>query len=197
MTDQNVDKKQKDVEETVDTTAESEKADNKQEHMIPKSRLDEVLKKNKELEDRLNASDIASKEAEEQRLKDQEQWQELAEKRQQELEALKPKAAVAEDQEKSLRAYLEAQIKEIPEDMQSLIPEQLSTMQKLDWLSVNRAKLLKPVGPNIGAGERGAGGGSTIKLTPEEQETARLFNYTDEEYVKYKDGMPVEEQAKE
>ena len=169
------------------SSAETEKTE-KQEHMIPKSRLDEVLEKNKELLDKMSAMDAASKDAEEQRLADQEKWRELAEKRQQELEALKPRANVAEEQEKSLQSYLRAQIEEIPEEMRSLIPEQLTTLQKLDWLSLNRSKLLKPIGPNIGAGQQGAGGGGGMtELTAEEKQAADQFGIKYDDYGKFKD----------
>ena len=159
----------------------------KSEHMIPKSRLDEVIQERNEMKSQIAALQKASQEAEEQRLKDQEQWKELAEKRQQEIEGLKPRAVVAEEQEKTLKDYLTAQIEEIPESLHSLIPEQLTTMQKLQWLAVNRAKLIKPSGPDIGAGVRGAGGESAYKLTPDEKQAAKLFGLSDEEYVKYKD----------
>ena len=163
------------------SSAETENTE-KQEHMIPKSRLDEVLEKNKELLEKMYAMDTASKEAEEKRLQDQEQWRELAENRQKELEALKPKASVAEEQEKSLQTYLKAQIEEIPEEMRSLIPESLTTLQKLDWLALNRSKLLKPIGPNIGAGQQGAGsGGGTAEITQTMRKGAQIFNLSEEQ----------------
>jgi predicted transcriptional regulator len=162
------------------TAAEPENTD-KNEHMIPKSRLDEEISKRKELEERLQALEKASKEAEEKRLEDEQKWKELAEKRQQELEALKPKASIAEEQEKSLQAYLQAQIEEIPEDMRSLIPEQLTTLQKLDWLSVNKAKLMKPMGPDIEAGRRGAGSGGNVTITPTIKNAGQLFGLTEEQ----------------
>lgn len=169
------------------STAESKKTET-QEHMIPKSRLDEEIARRKEMEKRMAAIEKASKESEEKRLEEQEKWRELAQKRQEELESIKPKAAVAEEQEKSLQAYLEAQIKDIPETMRSLIPEQLTTLQKLDWLAVNKAKILKPTGPDIGAGQRGAGGGnSKVELTPEEKATADKFGIKYEDYAKHKD----------
>ena len=172
-------------EKVTDATAESKKAE--EGHMVPKTRLDQEIDKRKELEGRLAALEKSSKDAEEQRLADQEKWRELAEKRLEELEAVKPKAAVAEEQEASLQKYLQAQIDEIPEDYQSLIPEQLTTLQKLDWLSVNKAKLLKPIAPDIGAGKRGAGSGSAAtELTPEEKEVARRFGYSEKEYAEFK-----------
>lgn len=169
--------------------AEPNTPDSNQEHMIPKSRLDEEIGKRKDLESRLAAIEKANREAEEQRLKDQENWRELAEKRLEEVESLKPKASVADEQEKTLQAFLASQIEELPEDMHSLIPDQLSTMQKLTWLSANKAKLLKPLAPDIGAGAKGAGGSgkTAVQLTAEEQEIAHRFGMSAEEYAKHKD----------
>ena len=169
------------------STAGSEKTETEG-HMIPKARLDEVIADRKKLEERLAVLEKTSKDAEEQRLADQEKWRELAEKRLEELESVKPKAAVAEEQEASLQKYLQAQIDEIPEDMRSLIPEQLTTLQKLDWLSINKAKLLKPTAPNIGAGMRGAGSGNlaSVELSPEEKEVAKKFGMSEKEYAEYK-----------
>jgi hypothetical protein len=179
---------QNEKDQEAQSTAESQKTE--QEHMIPKDRLDQEINRRKQLEEQLAASQKTAKEAEEKRLEEQEQWRELAEKRQEELAALQPKAAVAEEQEKSLSAYLKAQVEEIPEDMRSLIPEQLTTLQKLDWLAVNRSKLLKPIGPDIGAGQRGAGsGGSSVELTAEQKAVADKFGYTAEEYIKYMDAQ--------
>lgn len=187
--EKNIKNQEKQIESETPPSAETQKPET-QEHMIPKSRLDEEISKRKALEDRLSALEVSAKELEEKRLEEQEKWQELAQKRQQEIEALRPKASVAEEQEKSLQAFLNAQIEEIPENMRSLIPEQLTTMQKLNWLATNRSLLTKPVGPDIGAGTRGAGSSGAVKLTPEEQQVARMFGYSDEEYAKNKDTMP-------
>lgn len=183
MPDQNLDKPKTEPKPESQTPPAAEpKKPEDQEHMIPKSRLDEVLQKNKELEERIAAADKVNKEAEEQRLADQEKWRELAEKRQEEIEGLKPKASVAEEQEKSLKAYLDAQIEEIPEDMRSLIPEQLTTLQKLDWLAKNRSLLIKPLGPDIAAGQQGAGGGKVAgEITPTMRKGAETFGLSEEQ----------------
>lgn len=196
MTDQNLDKTKVDQPQEPQAPADADpKKPEQQEHMIPKSRLDEVLQAKKELEDRLDALDKANKEAEEQRLKDTNDWKALAEKRQQEIEGLKPKASVAEEQEKSLQKLLEAQIEEIPEDMRSLIPEQLSTLQKLDWLAANRSKLIKPLGPDIAAGRQGAGGGKGAgEITPTMRKGAQLLGLTDEQLKKAAERLAKKEE---
>jgi hypothetical protein len=62
-----------------------------------------------------------------------------------------------------------------------LIPEQLTTLQKLDWLAANRSKLLKPIGPDIGAGQRGAGSGGSVTVTPEIKRVAETFGLSEEQ----------------
>lgn len=59
------------------------------EHMIPKTRFDEVNEARKKAEEALAAKDKADKEAEEKRLKEKEDFKTLAEQKEAELEALK------------------------------------------------------------------------------------------------------------
>ncbi len=76
----------------------------------------------------------------------------------------------------------------IPEDLISLIPEELSIEKRLNWLAKNKAKLLKPIAPDIGAGQRGSGTGKKTRvLTPEERQVAKTFGYSEEEYIEHLD----------
>ena len=172
------------------TAAEQKKTE--QEHMIPKSRLDEVLGKNRELESRLAAIEKASKDATAAVLKEQGKFQELYDQTLKELAETKPLAAVAVESERTLKMVLDAQVEELPEHLRGLIPDELTTQQKLAWLSKNKAMLLKPKAFDIGAGKTGGGApeGST-ELTAEELQTAKSFGYTPEEYAKYKYGDKV------
>lgn len=168
--------------------AEFEKveADKNKEHLIPKARMDEVLQKNKELKDRLDAIEKAQKEAEEKRLTEANNFKELYEKQKVELEGLKPRAAVAEESEKVLQSVLESQINEIPEHFRTLVPEGLSTNQKLSWISQNKPLLMKEKGFDIGAGKQGGGSPDTSTLTAEELAEAKKHGITAEEYAKFK-----------
>jgi hypothetical protein len=82
-----------------------------------------------------------------------------------------------------LENVLETQTNEIPEELRGLIPDELSVKQKLDWISRNKTLLLKPVAPDIGAGIRGAGTGSAVKLSPEQIEMARKTGVSVEDYA--------------
>lgn len=77
------------------------------ENMIPKSRFDEVNERAKKAEAELEARKRAEKEAEEKRLADQQQYKELAEKREAELKDLQAKAEAdkkaAEEQAKKAK----------------------------------------------------------------------------------------------
>jgi phage antirepressor YoqD-like protein len=156
------------------------------EHMIPKSRLDEVLKANKDLQAKLEQVEKERQEQLEEQLKEQGRYKELAEQRAKELAELKPKAETVDTYEATLISVFNTQLAEIPENMRGLIPDELNTQQKLNWLSKNKALLLKPRPLDIGAGKQGGSAPETLDLTPEELETAKRFGMAPEEYAKYK-----------
>ena len=156
------------------------------EHMIPKSRLDEVLALNKTFADRLAALELERKDEVEKRLAEQNQWKELAEKRGAELTEAQGKAAKVAEYEKTLESLLEKQVGEIPEEKRALIPTYGTTQQRLEWIAANRAILTAPKPFDIGAGRQGGAEGKKIELTAEELEVARKFGMTPEDYAKYK-----------
>ncbi len=177
---------QKEKEKEAQALAEATKAEKENEHMIPKSRLDEEITKRKELKGRLTAIEVANKKAEEQRLKDNEEYKTLAEKYQAEAETLKPKADIADKQEATLSALLTAQVEDLPENARSMVPEDYTTLQKLDWLATNRAQLMKPLPPDLKAGKRGGGENGSVDLNSDELALAKAADMTPEEYAKYK-----------
>ena len=169
-------------------TAESENTETQEEGIkIPKYRFDEINEKYKEADKRAQAAEKALREAQEARLKEKEDYKALYEQTTSKLSELEPKAQQLEAYQETLQSVLNAQIADIPEELHALIPEEMSVQQKLAWIARNRAYLMKPAGPDIGAGTRGAGGESAYKLTTEEKQAAKLFGLSDEEYVKYKD----------
>jgi len=169
-----------------ESSAETENADNT--HMIPKERFDEVNSRMKEYEKQFKAAEKALQEAQEARLKEKEDYKELYEQKMSELSELKPLADQVESYKETMERLLEAQIEEIPEELQTLIPDEMTVKQKIDWIAKNKKLLLKPVGPDIGAGQRGSGAsGKGVVLDAEQKEVARMFGYTDEEYIQYLD----------
>jgi small-conductance mechanosensitive channel len=156
------------------------------EFMIPKSRFDEVNKERQALAEKLSTIEAAQKAETEKRLQEQSQFKELAEKRGAELVEAKAKADQVDAYEYTLQKVLDAQIEALPEDKRTLVPEALTTQQKLDWLAKNAAILKAPAAFDIGAGKKGGDQKMQVDLTPEEVQIARQFGLTLEEYAKNK-----------
>jgi hypothetical protein len=157
----------------------------KDEHMVPISRLNEVIEDRKKLKERIEQIEAEQKLETEKRLTEQEKFKELAEKRGEELAKAQAEAAKVPGYEKTLTEVLAAQVEALPKDKRALVPEELSTQGKLNWIAKNAAILKAPVPFDIGAGNRGGGEDNTPPLlSPEEHEAAQRFGMTDEEYAK-------------
>lgn len=118
----------------------------KQEHMIPKSRFDEVNNSYKELKAQLDEMKSAQAKAEEER---QKKAQEEAEKRgefeglykkaQSDLEGVKEESKAAKSRIEALEGVinglLETKLESIDKEYHDLIPEGMAPEQKLAWVS--------------------------------------------------------------
>ena len=155
------------------------------EHMIPKSRFDEINAERQSLAARLAQIEAERQAETEKRLEEQSRWKELAENRAQELAQAKAEAAKVAEYETTLTGLLEKQIADIPEDRRALIPAYGTTQQRLEWIANNRALLTAPQPFPIGAGRQGGGENLNVQLTPEELATAKKFGLTPEDYAKY------------
>lgn len=174
------------------TAAEAKQPENK-EHMIPQSRLNEEIEKRRKAEEKATKLEQDRQASEKKALEEQGKWKEVAEKTQKDLEAAQAKANQVDEYEATLKETLTSQLADIPTELQSLVPEELSTRQKLQWLSKNKATLIKPAAFDIGAGNGNKGGGShakKIELTPEQKQIAKSYGYTEEEYAKFDEGAP-------
>ena len=167
------------ADEAVTTTTEP------QEHMIPKSRFDEVNTERQKLAEQLAILNEEKKAADEKRLEENNQYKEIAENRGKELVEAQSKASKVESYEKTLQDVLAAQVEGLPEDKRGLIPDELTTQQKLSWLAKNSAILKAPATFDIGAGRSGSGAPNSVTLTPEQLDTAKKFGMTADEYGKY------------
>jgi phage I-like protein len=156
------------------------------ENMIPKSRLDEVIAQRDAATKKAEALEKAQQDAEKKRLEEANQYKELYEKTQAELTSLKPKAEQVDDYEKTLSDVLAEQVAELPEEFRDVIPDGLSTKQKLDWLAKNKSKFMKADPFDIGAGKRGTKPDKKFELTAEEKELAKRFGMSEEDYAKNK-----------
>ena len=172
---------------TAEATKQAEETKNKEFAPVPYSRFEEVNREKNELAKRLKEKEDAEKADTEKRLAEQNEFKTIADNRAKELAELKPKAAQVEAYEKTLQEVLDAQVKDIPEDKRGLIPDELTTQQKLNWLAKNAAVLKAPGSFDIGAGKVGADGKQSKPLEQGELETAARFHMTPEEYAKYQD----------
>jgi len=102
-------------------------------------------------------------------LEEQAEWQKLANRRADEIKDLKPRAALAENYEKAVKALVEAQTRDVPVAIQTIL-EKLSLTDQLDWLTAN-AGTLKP---------QAASGSTNINAYGRSAPTPNL---TDEEYL--------------
>jgi hypothetical protein len=156
------------------------------EHMIPKSRLDEVIADRDAARSEASKLKTEQETAKQEALKEQGKWKELAEERATKLADAEAKANKVDDYEKTLKETLTAQLAELAPEVQALVPEELTTPQKLSWLAKNKATLQKPMAMDIGSGKRGGGKQETkIELTPEQLQVAKTFGYTPEEYAHF------------
>jgi len=98
----------------------------------------------------------AAKLAEEKRLAEQQQWQQLAEKRKGELDALSPKAQQADELAKLLTQQINSEIRDWPDEVKSLAPQgEVSAAEMLRWVESARAlatKLSQKAAPATGNG---------------------------------------------
>ena len=157
------------------------------EHMVPISRLNEVIEERKALAEKVKTMEAAEKAAIDQRLIEQSEFKKLAESRGEELVKANAEAAKVASYEKTLGEVLAAQVEALPKDKRVLVPEALTTQQKLDWIAKNAAILKAPVAFDIGAGHLGGSEDKTPPvLSPEEHATAVQFGMTDEQYAKNK-----------
>ena len=85
--------------------------------------------------------------------------------------------------EETLTKVLAAQVAELPEDKRGLVPDALTTQQKLDWIAKNAAILKAPAPFDIGAGSRG-GSQKPVNITAEQHEMAVRFGMSDVENLK-------------
>lgn len=154
------------------------------EHMIPKSRLDEALARVRSAEEALAKFQIDAQAAEQERLKKQGEWQQIADNALKENEALKSFRQRTEMLEGTIKSANEALIAQVPETMRKLIPVDYPPERLQVWLNDNWRMLTVPPAPSIDAGAGAGSGAKPINLTPEQQQMARQMGLSPEQYAK-------------
>ena len=115
-----------------------------QEHMIPKSRFDEVNTKYKELESKLEKFTKAQEQAELDAKKKKGEFEDLYNGAQQELENYKTQSQQSsqrvEQLEGIIQTLVDAELEAVPEDLRDLVPDNFTPEQKLSWISTAKQK---------------------------------------------------------
>jgi hypothetical protein len=165
---------------------------------------DEAIKQLKTQFGSVNERLTAKEQAEQKRLLEQGNFQELAQQRLVEVESLKPIAERAAALEKIIRSSNEERIKTIPDSKKNLVQPLIDVLppEKLqEYLNANPDLFVKTPAPDFdaGAGAGGSGsGGQAVRLTEDQKQMAKLAGMTEKEYADYlgKKGQPVEQKKK-
>jgi hypothetical protein len=168
---------------------ESSAATQNTEHMIPKSRFDEVNNRYKELAEKFDAIEKERAAQREKELAEQNQWRTLYEESQSKLSEMETVSERAERLASAVQATNEARISQIPEDKRALIPDYDDPVKLAAWLDRAGPQLMdagKPL-PPPGDGGAGSNAGRTAPpaLSAEQRSLVELakasgFNVNDE-----------------
>jgi len=140
--------------------------------------IDARLKDRLEREQRkaLEAADKARKEAADKALADQQQYQTLADQRKAEIDALAPKAQLADELATRVAAQLDAEVSAWPDEVKGMDPGG-DILVRLAWAEKARplaAKLgEKPPAPGVGVNPKPAGSAGTGQRTEAVQQQTR------------------------
>lgn len=148
--------------------------------------IDELRKESASYRIAAKAREAELVRAEETKLAEQQKWQELAELRAKEVDALKPERERREVLEGFVRDTVAKRIEALPEAYRTLVPEYDDPVKTLAWLDANAGKLITPRPPTLDAGVRGDSSQTLPKLTEVEQQLARMAGMTDQQYAEYK-----------
>jgi len=168
------------------TPAAAENTGTQQQHMIPKSRFDEVNTEYKRLKAAMEQQSAEQKAAADKRLAEQNEWKTLAEQHAARIAELEPLAQAAKSAQEALAATVQARIERLPEDVRDMVPDFEDARKTLAWLDANEPRLISPVAPDTDAGKRGDGGGATAKLNDTERYIAERLGLKLEDFAEEK-----------
>ena len=170
----------------------------KTEHMIPQSRLNEVINERNDLQKRLVALESAQQQNQDKELAEQNRYKELAEQLQKRLDELQAIETTATRYSTALKASNEIRLQQIPEDKRSIVPEYDDPVQLGKWFDDNLDKLTdpgKPSPPKLdgGSGSGGGVGDAPPKLTQAEIDVANAAGMSLEDFAigKGNRGKPI------
>lgn len=144
---------------------------------------------NEQLEQRMSALE----QGQQQRAKQNGDWESLAKGFETELNQLKPQSERAKALEEKIKASNQRRIDALPEVKRTLVPTELPPEHVADYLDKNWSLLTRDSAGDL---DQGAGGGSGKKqsaLTESQREMAKLFGLKEEDVLKTKDNIQKEE----
>lgn len=145
----------------------------------------EKRKKVKEFEKTQSEASKKRQQEEEQRLAQDQKWEELATTRAKTIDEWKPKVEAYERMAVTFQAALDKQLEALPEYVRTLAAKITDPVDLFEWLSENADKLVQRQAPGLDQGRKGDNNKSSVKLSPEQKEAARRAGISEEEYAKY------------
>jgi len=135
-------------------------------HMIPRTRFNEVNEQRKEALAKLEAYEKNERERREKELAEQNKYKELYEEAQQKLSQLGTVQEQATRYQKAVQATNEARLARIPDERRSLVPDYDDPVKLGAWLDENEALLTTPGKPTPPPADGSAGGGGSSSDAP-------------------------------
>lgn len=132
-------------------------AQNSEQHMIPKSRFDEVNQRAKEAEARLAELQANAEKAKQAQMEEQQQYRELYEQAQAKLAEMSTFQETATKYQQALQATNEARLARIPEAQRALVPDYDDPVKLGAWLDNAESLLTAPAKPTPPKADGGAG----------------------------------------
>lgn len=152
-------------------------------------RIDSLVAQKNDALAKLANLEKAHQEREAQALQEQGKYKELYEATLKELDPLRRANEDAKRYRERLEADNQARIERIPENKRSLIPEYDDPVKLGAWLTANEAEFgapQKPLAPNLGGGAGGANPVAAYKLSPTEEDFARMAGIPLDKYAEQK-----------
>ncbi|UKL30005.1 hypothetical protein [Bacillus phage PK2] len=152
----------------------------KQEHMIPKTRFDEVNNKLKEFQEKFDAMNKQKEQEELEAKKKKGEFENLYNDAQTELEntknQFKETSQRVEQLEGIIQTLVDAELEAVPEEMRDLVPENFTPEQKLSWITNAKKKGL--FGATQNSKEEQELGGATNNHTQTQQTDVSKMSVT-------------------
>lgn len=146
------------------------------EHMIPKTRFDEVNEKMKALQAQLDTFTQEKEQAELESKKKKGEFESLYNEAQKELEQYKENSGKTstrvEQLEGVIQTLVDQELEGVPEDLRDLIPENFTPEQKLSWIASAKAKGLFAPNKDNGKKDEEIGGQTNPKIP--EQDVSKM-----------------------